>query len=58
MPELGSTETHLDWKENIYNSEIESVASESDASDINDSILNIHNVYDNNNLTFECEINF
>ena len=58
MPELGSTETDLDWKENIYNSDIESSSNESDDSDINDLVLNIHNVYDNNNLRFEREIGF
>ena len=58
MPELGSTETDLDWKENIYNGDIESSESESDDNDINNLILNIHNVYDDNNLTFEREIGF
>ena len=56
MPELGSTETDLDWKENIYNSDIESSDNESNDNEIINSIINIHNVYDDNNLTFEREI--
>ena len=46
MPELGSTETDIDWKENIYNGDIESSDSELSESNVNNIILNIHNVYD------------
>ena len=50
MSELVTDSEDLDWNENIYNSD----SNESEIKD-KEEIINIHNIYNDNNIRFERE---